>query len=121
MQIGGANIRQATLHNEDYIKSKDLRVGDTVIIERAGEVIPQVIHAVTHKRDGSETELKMPTHCPMCNHPIFSSDDEAMSYCVNSRCPAQISKMVEHFVSKGAMDIQGLGPCLLYTSDAADE
>ena len=110
VQIGGATIRQATLHNEDYIKSKDLRVGDTVIIERAGEVIPQVIHAVTHKRDGSETELRMPTHCPMCNHPIFSSDDEAMSYCVNSRCPAQLSKMVEHFVSKGAMDIQGLGP-----------
>ena len=110
VQIGGANIRQATLHNEDYIRSKDLRIGDSVIIERAGEVIPQVIHAVTHKRDGSETELMMPTQCPTCNHPIFSSHDEAMSYCVNSRCPAQLSKMVEHFVSKGAMDIQGLGP-----------
>ncbi len=110
VQIGGANIRQATLHNEDYIKSKDLRIGDAVIVERAGEVIPQVVHPIPSKRDGSETELQMPTNCPVCNHVIFSSQDEAMSYCVNSRCPAQTSKMVEHFVSKGAMDIQGLGP-----------
>ena len=110
VQIGGANIRQATLHNEDYIKSKDLRIGDAVIVERAGEVIPQVIHPIPSKRDGSETELQMPTNCPVCNHVIFSSQDEAMSYCVNSGCPAQTSKMVEHFVSKGAMDIQGLGP-----------
>ncbi|MAO89581.1 MAG: DNA ligase (NAD(+)) LigA, partial [Dehalococcoidia bacterium] len=104
------NIRQATLHNEDYIKSKDLRIGDAVIVERAGEVIPQVVHPIPSKRDGSETELQMPTNCPVCNHVIFSSQDEAMSYCVNSGCPAQTSKMVEHFVSKGAMDIQGLGP-----------
>ena len=110
VQIGGANIRQATLHNEDYIKSKDLRIGDAVIVERAGEVIPQVVHPIPSKRDGSETELQMPTNCPVCNHVIFSTQDEAMSYCVNSRCPAQTSKMVEHFVSKGAMDIQGLGP-----------
>ena len=110
VQIGGANIRQATLHNEDYIKSKDLRIGDAVIVERAGEVIPQVVHPIPSKRDGSETELQMPTNCPVCNHVIFSTQDEAMSYCVNSGCPAQTSKMVEHFVSKGAMDIQGLGP-----------
>ena len=108
--IGGANIRQATLHNEDYIRSKDLRIGDTVIVERAGEVIPQVVQSITKKRDGTETQLIMPTPCPVCNHMIFSHEDEAMSYCVNSRCTAQLSKMVEHFVSKGAMDIQGLGP-----------
>lgn len=110
VQIGGANIRQATLHNEDYIKSKDLRIGDTVIVERAGEVIPQVVQPIPSKRDGSETKLQMPTNCPVCDDVIFSSQDEAMSYCVNSRCPAQTSKMVEHFVSKGAMNIQGLGP-----------
>jgi len=110
VQIAGANIKHATLHNEDYIRSKDLRIGDAVIVERAGEVIPQVVHSIPSKRMGIETELKMPTTCPVCNHVIFSSEDEAMSYCVNSRCHAQISKMVEHFVSKGAMDIQGLGP-----------
>ncbi|PZC46769.1 MAG: DNA ligase (NAD+) [Chloroflexi bacterium] len=110
VQIAGANIKHATLHNEDYIRSKDLRIGDSVIVERAGEVIPQVVHSIPSKRTGIETELKMPTNCPVCNHVIFSSKDEALSYCINSSCHAQISKMVEHFVSKGAMDIQGLGP-----------
>tara|TARA_Y100001936_G_C16086581_1_gene682194 strand:+ start:1433 stop:3478 length:2046 start_codon:yes stop_codon:yes gene_type:complete len=110
VQISGANIKQATLHNEDYIRSKDLRIGDRVVIERAGEVIPQVVKSITTKRDGTEIELIMPKTCPVCNHMIFSDEDEALSYCVNSLCSAQLSKMVEHFASKGAMDIQGLGP-----------
>ncbi len=127
VQIGGATIKQATLHNEDYIRTKDLRIGDTVIIERAGEVIPQVIRAISSKRSGREKKLQMPTECPICNHLIFSSKDEAMAYCINSACPAQTNKMIEHFVSKGAMDIHGLGPKQINVliskgliSDAAD-
>ena len=107
--VGGANVSRATLHNEDYIASKDLRIGDRVIVERAGEVIPQVVRPLTHERDGSQTEVVMPSECPSCGEAIVRSEDEAMSYCVNASCPAQLVRLMEHFVSKGAMDIEGLG------------
>ena len=107
--VGGATVSRATLHNEDYIHSKDLRIGDRVIVERAGEVIPQVVRPLAEQRDGSERVVTMPVECPSCAQPVVSREDEAMSYCVNASCPAQLARLVEHFVSRGAMDIEGMG------------
>ncbi|MXY20634.1 MAG: NAD-dependent DNA ligase LigA [Dehalococcoidia bacterium] len=107
--VGGVTVKQATLHNEDYIKSKDLRVGDRVIIERAGEVIPQVVRSLVEQRSGSEKSVTIPTICPSCQQRIVRREGEAMSYCVNASCPEKLVRLVEHFVSKGAMDIEGLG------------
>ena len=107
--VGGVTVKQATLHNEDYIKSKDLRVGDRVIIERAGEVIPQVVRPLVEQRDGSEKSVAIPSQCPSCEQGIVRREGEAMSYCVNASCPEQLVRLVEHFVSRGAMDIEGLG------------
>lgn len=109
VDIGGATVKQATLHNEDYIKSKDLRIGDWVIVERAGEVIPQVVSAITHRRSGSERQFSMPQTCPSCAEPLVSPEDEAMTYCVNASCSVQLVRLLEHFVSRGAMDIDGMG------------
>ncbi|MBM3935267.1 MAG: NAD-dependent DNA ligase LigA [SAR202 cluster bacterium] len=109
VNINGVIVRQATMHNEDYIRSKDLRIGDHVMVERAGEVIPQVVAIVASKRTGAEREFKMPEQCPSCGEPVARPEGEAKHACVNSRCPAQLVRLLEHFVSKGAMDIDGLG------------
>ena len=109
VNIAGATVRQATLHNEDYIRSKDLRIGDWVVVERAGEVIPQVVSVIADRRSGDEREFGMPEACPSCDEPVVSPEDEAMSYCVNASCPAQLVRLLEHFVSRGAMDIEGMG------------
>ncbi len=109
VDIGGATVKQATLHNEDYIRSKDLRIGDWVVVERAGEVIPQIVSVITSRRTGDEKEFKMPETCPDCGEPVVRPEGEAMSYCVNASCPAQLVRLIEHFVSKGAMDIEGMG------------
>ncbi len=109
VDVGGATVKQATLHNEDYIRSKDLRIGDWVVIERAGEVIPQVVSVITNRRTGAEKEFVMPTTCPNCGEPVVRPEGEAMSYCVNAACPEQLVRLLEHFVSKGAMDIEGMG------------
>ena len=107
--VGGATVKQATLHNEEYITSKDLRIGDRIVVERAGEVIPQVVRPLADQRNGSERAVSMPDECPSCAQPIVHREGEAMSYCVNASCPAQLVRLVEHFVSRGAMDIEGLG------------
>ncbi len=107
--VGGATVSRATLHNEDYIASRDLRIGDSVVVERAGEVIPQVVRPLAEKRDGSEVRVVMPKRCPSCGEDVIRREDEAMSYCVNASCPEQLVRLVEHFVSKGAMDIEGIG------------
>ena len=107
--INGATVRQATLHNEDYILSKDLRKGDRVIVERAGEVIPQVVRSIPERRTRPLAEFAMLTECPSCGRDVVRPEGEAMTYCVNARCPAQLTRLIEHFVSKGAMDIDGLG------------
>ena len=107
--VGGATVRQATLHNEDYIKKMRLKVGDKVVVERAGEVIPQVVEPLEDQRGCGEHEIHMPTMCPSCDQPIVHREGEAMSYCVNASCPAQLVRLIEHFVSRGAMDIEGLG------------
>ena len=109
VEVGGVIVKQATLHNSDYIYSKDLQIGDWVIIERAGEVIPQIVKSDKEKRTGNETPFSMPASCPSCNVGLVDRVDEAGIYCTNSTCPAQLERLVEHFVSKGAMDIEGMG------------
>lgn len=109
VNIAGATVRQATLHNEDYIRSKDLLIGDWVVVERAGEVIPQVVSVIADRRTGTERKFQMPEACPSCGEPVVSPEDEAMSYCYNAACPAQLVRLLEHFVSRGAMDIEGMG------------
>jgi DNA ligase (NAD+) len=116
--IGGATIRLATLHNEDDIRRKDIRIGDWVIVQRAGDVIPQVVGPVVSRRTGAEREFHMPDRCPVCGGNVERPPGEAMAYCVNNECPAQAVRLLEHFVSKGAMDIDGIGERLaqvLYT------
>ncbi len=107
--VGGANVRQATLHNEDYIRSKKLLKGAKVIVERAGEVIPQVVRMVGGRAGCHEEEIHFPHICPSCAEPVTRREGEAMSYCTNASCPAQLVRRLEHFVSRGAMDIEGLG------------
>jgi len=107
VQVGGVIVRQATLHNEDDIRRKDIRVGDTVIVQRAGDVIPQVVGPVVSRRTGKERKYRLPKKCPKCRSDIERPEDEAMAYCTNLTCPAQMFRWITHFVS--VMDIEGLG------------
>ena len=109
IEIGGVVVRQATLHNFDYIKEKDIRIGDRVLVKRAGEVIPYVIGPVVEARTGDEKEFIPPSTCPACGQPVEHLEGEVAWYCVNLACPAQLVRNLEHFVSRGAMDIVGLG------------
>jgi len=109
VEIAGATVRLATLHNFEDIARKDLRVGDTVLVKRAGEVIPQVVGPVTDQRTGQETPFLPPDHCPVCGTPVERPADEVMLYCPNGSCPARIYWGIVHFASQGAMDIRGLG------------
>ncbi len=109
VDVGGATVSQATLHNEDYVRSKDLMVGDWVVVERAGEVIPQIVSVVEDRRGDDVKPFVMPTECPSCGEGLVRPEGEAMTYCVNAACPAQLVRLLEHFVSRGAMDIEGLG------------
>jgi DNA ligase (NAD+) len=109
VQVGGVTVTNATLHNEDYIRDKDIRVGDTVAVKRAGEVIPQVLRPLTELRTGAERVWSMPDRCPACGEQAVRVAGEAAWYCVNSACPAQLVRGIEHFVSRGAMDIAGFG------------
>ncbi len=125
--VGGANVGMATLHNEGDIRRKDIRIGDTVIVQRAGEVIPQVVGPVVSLRTGDEIEFVMPPECPACGTTVSKDPDEAAYYCPNVSCPAQKIRLLEHFASRGAMDIEGLGEKMAYTlfrqefvKDAAD-
>ncbi|HJW89393.1 MAG TPA: NAD-dependent DNA ligase LigA [Anaerolineales bacterium] len=107
--IGGVVVRQATLHNFDYIAEKDIRPGDRVLVKRAGDVIPYVIGPVTDSRTGVEQPYNPPTTCPACREPVEHISGEVAWYCVNAACPAQLIRNLEHFVSRGAMDIVGMG------------
>ena len=109
VNVGGVVISRATLHNEDYVKEKGILVGDTVVVERAGDVIPQVVRAVTEERNGDEHAFEMPTRCPVCGEPVSRPEGEAVTRCVNARCPAQALEHIIHWSSKSAMDIDGLG------------
>ena len=107
--VGGVTVTNATLHNEDYIREKDIRVGDMVAVKRAGEVIPQVLRPLVELRTGDERAWQMPARCPACGEAAVRVAGEAAWYCVNSACPAQLVRSVEHFVSRGALDIAGFG------------
>lgn len=109
VQIGGVIVSKATLHNEDYIKTLDIRVGDQVLVKRAGDVIPKVLRPLVELRSGDEQPWQMPQVCPVCGQPLVRPEGEAATYCVNNACPAQLVRMVEHFVGRGAMDIEGFG------------
>ncbi len=109
VEIGGVIVERATLHNFDYIAEKDIRIGDRVLVKRAGEVIPYVIGPVVEARTGMERPFEPPKACPACNQPVEHFEGEVAWYCVNAACPAQLIRNVEHFVSRAAMDIVGLG------------
>lgn len=109
IRVGGVTISTATLHNIEDIRRKDIRIGDTVVIKRAGEVIPQVVRPVLELRTRKERIFEMPKKCPECGEPVSRLGEEVMYYCTNPSCPAQLVRNIEHFVSKGAMDIEGFG------------
>jgi len=115
ISVGGVTIKQAALHNEDDIRRKDIRIGDTVIVQRAGEVIPQVVGPVISKRSGQEKLFTMPSHCPVCGAEAIRPEGEAMHRCPNVACPAQVQQRLEHFVSRGGMDIRGIGESISAT------
>lgn len=109
VKISGSTVSRATLHNQDYIDDKDIRIGDTVIIQKAGEIIPEVVEVVKDKRKGDEILFKIPGICPECNSEVFREDGEAAIKCINISCPARVKRSIIHFVSKGAMDIDKMG------------
>jgi DNA ligase (NAD+) len=107
--VGGSTVARATLHNEDYIRDLDLRIGDTVVVEKGGDVIPKVSGYVESKRSPGVVPFVMPARCPACGSPIHSPEGEANYFCENTECPAQVRARIEHFAHRGAMDIEGLG------------
>ena len=113
VRLAGTTVKRATLHNEDYIKEKDIRIGDTVIIQKAGEIIPEVVRSVVADRDGSEQPFVMPSVCPSCGGPVVRKDGEAATRCINPECPAVLSEKIAHFVSRDAMNIDGLGDAIV--------
>lgn len=115
VRLAGTTVSRATLHNEDYINERDIRIGDTVIVQKAGEIIPQVIQVFTEDRDGSEVKFKMPDKCPVCGEETVRLEGEAAVKCINISCPAQIRRGIIHFVSRDAMNIDGMGESIITT------
>ncbi len=111
--VAGSIISRASLHNEDYINSKDIRIGDTVVIQKAGDIIPELVEVVIEKRTGNEQSFSFPTQCPACGSKVMRIEGEAAVRCTDNSCPAQLKRLVEHFVSRNAMDIDGLGPAII--------
>lgn len=109
VSIGGVTVSSISIHNEEYIREKDLRLGDQVLIERAGDVIPQIVKSLPDARNGSEQPIQFPRQCPSCQHPLHKETDEAVWRCGNWECPAQAVERIIHFVSKDALDIRGFG------------
>ena len=107
--IGGVTVSSISIHNEEYIKEKDLRIGDSVLVERAGDVIPQIVKSLTDTRTGRERKIVFPKTCPVCESKLFKEEEEAVWRCINIECPAQVVERIIHFVSKDAMDIRGFG------------
>ena len=110
VEVGGVTVSRATLHNEDEIRRKDVRIGDAVVIQRAGEVIPEVVQVIKEKRTGAESRFVMPRKCPACDGEVERPEGEAVARCVNLACPAQTKERIIHFASRGALDIEGVGP-----------
>lgn len=113
VRVGGVEVKRASLHNEDELRKKDIRIGDTVIIRRAGDVIPEVVKPIKSTRTGDEKIFVMPTECPVCSQPVTRSEGEAAYRCNNISCPAQVAERIIHFASKAGVDIDGLGSKLI--------
>ena len=113
VNLAGTTVKRATLHNADEIKRKDVRVGDTVLVEKAGEIIPQVVEVLLDRRTGHEKRFRMPRTCPVCGAPVVKDPDGVYHRCHNISCPAQVKARIRHFSSRNAMDIEGLGPALI--------
>ena len=113
VQVGGVTVTNATLHNQDEIDRKDVRIGDTVVMERAGDVIPKIVKVIIENRPQKSEKYTISNTCPICRHEVFRSEDEAVLRCQNLSCPAQIKGRIEHFVSRNALDIDGFGERLV--------
>ena len=113
IRLAGTTVSRATLHNEDYINEKDIKINDTVLVQKAGDIIPQVVEVIKEKRTGEEMEFKMPEECPVCGEPTVRLEGEAAVKCINISCPAQIRRGIIHFASREAMDIDGLGESII--------
>ena len=113
VQLAGATITHATLHNEQDLHRKDVRVGDTIVLERSGDVIPKIISVVQERRDGTEKMFHLPDRCPACDSPVQRSTEEVAVRCVNSACPMQLKRRIENFASRNALNIEGLGPAVI--------
>jgi DNA ligase (NAD+) len=113
VRIAGSTVARATLHNEDFIAEKDIREGDWVLVQKAGDIIPEVVSVIKEKRPPSSIPFVMPVECPVCGAPVLREDGEAASRCTGAECPAQLLRHLVHFVSKEAMNIDGLGPSIL--------
>ncbi len=109
VQVGGVTVSSISIHNEEYIKEKDLKIGDTILIERSGDVIPQIVKSLSELRDGTERKIIYPKKCPVCDHALFKTEDEAVWRCININCEAQVVERIIHFVGKDAMDIRSFG------------
>lgn len=111
VRLAGTTVSRATLHNLDFIRQRDIMIGDTVVVRKAGDIIPEVIRSIPEKRTAACVPFRMPERCPSCGEPVvYDEDGEAAARCVSSACPAQLSRSIEHFASKNAMNIDGLGP-----------
>jgi DNA ligase (NAD+) len=109
VRVAGTTVGRASLHNEDLIREKDIRLGDQVVVKKAGDIIPEVVNVLVERRTGEEKEFRMPTHCPECESELVRLEDEVALRCINPKCPAQIREGLIHFVSRTAMNIEGLG------------
>jgi DNA ligase (NAD+) len=109
VRVAGTTVQRASLHNEDLIREKDIKIGDFVVVKKAGDIIPEVVNVLVDKRTGEEREFSMPTHCPECESKLVRLDEEVALRCINPKCPAQIREGLIHFVSRDAMNIEGLG------------
>lgn len=116
VRLAGTSVSRATLHNIDIIRSRDIRIGDTVVVQKAGDIIPEIVSSVASKRDGTEKEFSFPEHCPSCGETLFYDSEEEGTgaiRCLNAACPAQLERRLVHFASKGAMNIEGMGPSVV--------
>lgn len=114
VRLAGTTVSRATLHNIDYIREKDIRIGDRVLVQKAGDIIPEVLSVVKEKRSGDEVVFEMPEVCPVCGAAVFREDGEAAVRCTGGECPAQLARNIIHFASRDAMDIEGLGPAVVH-------
>jgi len=113
VRVAGSTVSRATLHNEDYIREKEIMIGDTVVIRKAGDVIPEVVRVIKERRTGQEQPFTMPIHCPVCRASVYREPGEAVARCQGSACPAQLKERIIHFASRDAMNIEGLGPAIV--------